>query len=350
MSKKNDLQTTIENQRRYVRESIYEPHHKDVLLHLLDLMHKRGMSQSEVARGIKHGARRKSVSPATVSQLLNGSYQANPEALIRSIRTFLNVQTGRDIFRDGGFVETRLFSSMQKMADIANTLKRITCVHGGIMAGKTINAEALNVRYDRAAVVFISCPRADSYGGFVKRLASILGCAKKGTISDNREAIIDTLDTDHLLIIDEFHQPAVNYSRISAVRVYNFLAEINEMCRCGILLVGDSAGWDHLKTAPGFDHISERLRAGLDITDKTNDLRPGFGRGGTDDVRKICEAFGMPEPSPTELQTCRDIISARSLSSLFDLLILARARAERLDEKLSWSHVISGHKTLQALN
>lgn len=333
-----------EDRRAPIKNSPYPEICKTVLLAFVDLMESRGWSQAEAAKKIKHGPRKNAISGGALSQLLTGTYKADPVALCASIDRLINLESGRALFEVGSFVKTRLYKVFEQLADTAVITRGIACAHGGLLAGKTTNAIALSHLYDRATPVFVTVPYADSYRGFIRRLATVRHVAFHGPLSDVRERILSAFDETHLLIIDEFHQPVTHYSWSQAVRVYEFIREINDTCRCGILLVGQSAGWHTITTNDAF----ERLAATILSKDITNTI-PTRGND-AEDLRSIAATFGLPAPTERDREFCKDVVAATSIGRFFDLLRLAGVRAKRLRQDLDWQHLREVHTNLLKLN
>lgn len=326
-----------ETWRTAITHSHYPGHSKSILFSLVDLMEERTLSQSEVAKKIKHGSTQKDLSSTTLSQLLNGKYPGDHIAVCKSIERYINQERARALFHVSGFVETPLYQVLEELADAAVITQRFTCLHGGLLRGKTTNAHRLTSRYDRASVVFMTAPYADSYAGFVRRLARLRNIPLKGSLSDLREAIIQSLDSSHLLLIDEFHQPAVTYSFSQARRVYEFIREINDLSRCGILLVGATEGLAFLTTEPEYERIAASLTS-FDVASK-----PVADK----ELAAILKSFGI-EPQPDRVEVLQTVARDHTLSKVFDLLRLASGRASKRKQPFAWQHFLeSSQKALQ---
>lgn len=318
-----------ETWRTAITHSHYPAHSKSVLFSLVDLIEERSWSQSEVAKKIKHGSTQKDLSTTTLSQLLNGKYPGDHVAVCRSIERFTNQERARSLFAVSGFVETPLYQVLTDLADAAVITQRIACLHGGMLRGKTTNAHYLTSRYDRASVVFMTAPYADSYAGFVRRLARLRNIPLKGSLSDLREAILQSLDSSHLLLIDEFHQPAVTYSFSQARRVYEFIREINDLSRCGILLIGSTEGFAFLATEPEYERIAASMTS-YDVSKKSI---------GEKELAAVLKSFTL-EPHPDRIQVLRQVAEDQTLAKVFDLLRLASGRAARRKQPFGWQHFL----------
>lgn len=323
--------------RQSVAESSYPGFCKTVLNDLIDLIEDRGWSSAETARQIKHGPNQKSLASSSLSLLLNGKYPADPIALCRAVEKTVSRHRARELFGESGFVETRLYTDISDLADVAVITRRIACLHGGLLCGKTTNALALASRYDRASVVFMTAPYADSYGGFVRRLATVRGIDPRGNLSEVRERTLATFDDSHLLVVDEFHQPLVTYSYTQGLRVYEYLREINDLRRCAILLVGATVGHATLTSDENFARIS----ASMSSLDCTGDRAIGaVGETGNRDLAAILSSFQLA-PRPERIEMLRGIVCDHSLARAFDVLRLASGRASGRSERLSWDHVVA---------
>jgi DNA transposition AAA+ family ATPase len=325
-------ETRGEKAHRQIAASPYPGHCKSVLRALVDLMDERGWSQAETAKRIKHGDRKNAISTAALSQLLCGTYRADPEALCRSIARAIDHERGRALFGDHGYAETRLYRAMVSLADIAVATQRIASIHGPQLTGKTAAARHLADTYQRAAVIYMLCPYADTYGGFVRRLARLRGVSLRGTLSDIREGILATLDGSHLLVIDEAHQPLITYAPSQALRVYEFIREINDHSRCAILLIGASAGHAILASEDRYSRISQSLHT-IDIADR------GLLPAHAEDIAAIAETFGLDDLHSEDQKDALAIVRDHGIQRLYDLLHLAALNARESGAQLSWRHV-----------
>lgn len=322
-----------EKTRAALLDAPYPAHCKSVLIAFAELADERGWSQSEAAQKVKHGPRSKPLSGGALSQLLSGTYKASPEDLSKAIALTVDRERGRAFYTDGGFAKTRLYAAMLDIANLAVITQRIACIHGGLLCGKTSAAQALTHDFRAASVVYMVAPYADTYGAFIRRLARLRGIDLKGSLSDLRDKIISSLDASHLLIVDEFHQPVLSYASKQALRVMEFIREINDTSRCGILLVGSSEGYEVLCTQPQFHRLAASLHP-LDICDDENDLRPLTD----DDLAAIAGAFKL-RPDKGRLAQCRDIAQDHTVARLFDLLRVASGIAEKEGHHLTWNDV-----------
>lgn len=316
---------------RLILDSDYPGSCKAVLRALVVLMDERDWSQSQTAKKIKHGERKRPISTAALSQLLGGTYRADPEALCRSIARTIDHERGRAIYADGEFAETALYRSLVQLADLAVITQRIACLHGPSLCGKTTCAIRLAETYQRAAAIYMACPYADTYGGFVRRLARLRGVSLRGTLSDIREAILDSLDGSHLLVLDEFHQPLVAYARVQCRRVLEFIREIHDRSRTPVLLIGASAGYALLSTAPEY----ERLHRGLYSLDAA---ATGLLPANPQDVATVARTFGL-DLDARDLRDAVRIVQDHGVQRLYDLLRLARGNIADTAHALAWRHV-----------
>lgn len=320
--------------RDLIASSAYPPYCRRVLLDLVDLIDERQWSQTEAARLIRHGRSQRQLSTAALSQLLTGAYKADPVALCRAVEKTVAQQRARALFAVSGYVETRLAAVIRDLADIAVVTQRIACLHGGMLVGKTVNAIALAGDYPRASTVFLTAPYADTYGGFVRRLAAARGVDPRGALSAVRETILDTFDESHLLIVDEFHQPLTSYSRAQGLRVFEFLREINDLRRCGILLVGSTSGFAVLTGDDAYSRIASTITA-VDARDHS----PAAPAGAETDFASILRSFGL-DPLPDRISILSRVARDHTVSRVFDTLRLAAARASARKQPLTWQHYL----------
>jgi hypothetical protein len=114
-----------------------------------------------------------------------------------------------------------------------------------------------------------------------------------------------------------------------------FIREINDLSRCGVLLVGSTAGFAILSTHPDYARLFASVTP-VDVVAKTSRLKPDSRLA---DLAKIAKSFGL-QPDPDSLEYCANLADQHTMARLFDSLRLATGRADKRREELSWDHVL----------
>lgn len=220
------------------------------------------------------------VSSATVSQILNGSWDLISDEMWRGIAA----QTGHDS-RPWQIARTRAYDRMLFLLENAKAESLVLAVTGFAGSGKT---EAIK-RYasENRHVYHLCCSEYWNRRTFMSKLLQCMGVDFTGsTVSDMMDDIIDTLKRVEkpLVVLDEA-------DKLSDQVLYFFISLYNQLeDHCGIMLCAT-------------DYLEKRIKKGLRIRRKGyEEIYSRIGRKfialqvvNSEDVAAVCIANGVTD-------------------------------------------------------
>lgn len=197
---------------------------RDLKKELAEVMDERGLSLSALARSV-------GLSPAALSQWLNGKYAGNVTRIEEAVKSFLDRQYEKVKApkREIEFVMTSVAKKVFEVARICHLDGEIGVVYGDAGLGKTVSVKEYAKR--NLDVILIEADLGYTAKVLFEELHKKLGYDGRGTIHAMFEDVVAKLrDSERLIIIDEAeHLP---------YRALELLRRVHDKSGIGILLVG----------------------------------------------------------------------------------------------------------------
>lgn len=256
-----------------------------------------------------------------------------------------------------GYLQTRMGAEIQAYALRAQKRQLIGILVGKMTVGKTTPLQEL-ARRD-PSVIYSRMPTAGTRARFLEQLAGKLGMGTSQSVGDLTQRVIDSFDEKMLLVVDESDQ-AFNSTKISAgLATLDFLRELWDQRRCGILLVMDDAGRDHFESGLHKKRLGRLWRRRLPLL-QLPDV-PYI-----DDLDLFAAQYGLPPASNEMIEVeiknekgrvmarhkdaprrLQDAVVARDgLLIWLSLLEDAHAEAQARGRVVSWGAVIKAHSAM----
>ncbi|PMM32590.1 AAA family ATPase [Vibrio lentus] len=200
----------------------------DTLMRIRALTESKAVSASQIAKEI-------SVSPATLSQILNGSYKADPAKMIEKLNQWLRMREQRNATpsKDPGFVMTQTAKQIIDDLRYAHGSSDIACIYGASGVGKTKTLRNYMQSNNNVWMITIS-PSISSLVGCLYELAMELGLTNAPRRKDALARAIRNrlIGTNGLVIIDEADH--LKYEALEEFRA------IQEYCEVGMVMAGNN--------------------------------------------------------------------------------------------------------------
>jgi len=224
-------------------DSYNEQNRKDVLA-IIGQIAELGMTRSFLARMAR-------VSPATLSQVLNGKYPTDPSKQIRQMRDALNTHVNRASVTATPYVTTSVYQMAVVVCDRARKYRNFGVLCGYVGVGKTGSIK--QYQRDNAHTIILEANPDMSPKVMLDELAKALSAPTSRSMDGKFAAIVDALvDTTYLLIIDE--------AETMMPRCLHYLRRIRDKAGVGIVLVGTDRLQQLIKPSYGqFDQIRSRV-------------------------------------------------------------------------------------------
>lgn len=250
---------------------------------------------ARVNKSQEWAARSMAMSPTALSQILNGSYAADPEKHIRAIDKWLETQFLKEHApRPAGFVKTGVAQQIYAAGKVAVENSWISLVHGPAGIGKTLTAQA--IRAETPGSIFISISTAgQTKVAVLEQIATALRLPQKSTAAQLFAQIVSVLrDTSRLLIVDEIHK-LEGKRKDEALHV---LRDLHDQTGIPMLWLGMSniANYIQHGVAKGYeplDQLHSRIGLWLDMTEVAARTDGGPGLATVEDIQKIFAQSGI---------------------------------------------------------
>lgn len=192
-----------------------------------------------------------------------------------------------------GYIETDLSRLMFGAFRRALDSHRLAFVFGESQIGKTAAAVEFQRQNNHGKTVMVRMPTGGSLTGLSDELAQTFGIARNN-LTYSRRRVLDCFDESNLLIVDECQHALGSRSGIS--RSLEWLREIYDRRRCGMVLVGNYAFKGALETSAVLKQLWRRRSPGSVVQ------LPEVP--GPRDVVRFAAAFGLA-PAPAEEKAVR---------------------------------------------
>jgi len=325
----------------------------------------RDLSRAQLEVLLRKANGKSTYSYDSIYQLLTGRRSeagASVEPICRAIADFRRMVDAIPV-RDG-FKETRMARELWRYAKTAQERQSIGFVFGNFAVGKTIALEELARRDPK--VIYARMPTRGHLNHWLKALARKLAMGDRQTVLDLSDRVIDSFEPGMLLIVDEADQVFTSVRNVLGIATLDFLRELWDRARCGIVLVMDHAGRDQVLHGPHKKRLQRLFRRRLPILQLPNvpyredlDLfAASYGLGPAPDEKiKVKVAYVDEEgedqvrehtDNPRRLQ--RAVLRDKDGGLFVWLGILADARAMALEQKraIGWGAVIKAHAAFAA--
>lgn len=250
------------------------------------------------------------VSPAVISQYLQGKYEGDVDSLDKKVRELVERTNGRKVDIKGGFVLTGSARKTLTLCTDAHTLGDIRLVIGEAGIGKTmaIKEYAENTK----GVVLIESEPTFSPKILLAELCQKLGIIPSRNNHDNLSAIKSKLkDSGRLIIIDE--------AELLTYKCLEIIRRIHDMTGVGVVLAGMPKLVANLKGKSG-EYKQLYSRVGF-VHDLGRELT-------TDDVGILAtHLLGTDEHNGALVKACQG--NARRLSKLIRTVNLTAKRSNK---------------------
>jgi DNA transposition AAA+ family ATPase len=224
------------NQYTYSEEDIYN------IDGILKWLNQSGYSRNALARLAR-------VSPASLSQILNGAYPSSPTKLLKSVTAAIEHTDKASRFTEA--VETSVFRLAHMSCDMARRYRNFAVFTGFVGTGKTFAIKRYAATHPNTYIIEANpCMTPQT---LIKRLARMVAGIEKGSIAEKFDQIASSLkDTDSLIVIDEAETLTPN--QLHTIR------RIRDVANIGVVLAGTEHLSGLIRPAHGqFDQIRSRV-------------------------------------------------------------------------------------------
>lgn len=216
--------------------------------------------------------------------------------MVAAIESLRRIEEERADLVDSGYLHTSISKRVWRVCRRALLRKRIGFIFGDTQIGKTEAVEAYRKvpEHNHGQTKYFRFPSGGAYGDVLREMALMLGLPTGNNGTDMRREIIDSFDEHMLLIADEImeSQSMTTGSVKRYLRTINFLREIHDRKKCGVVLIGTNVFRDAMLHSKEARNLRQTIGRGLPF----EQLPRSLGRA---DLNMFSKAFGLG-PAPDE--------------------------------------------------
>ena len=269
---------------------------------------------------------------STVSRILRGRYDGNWGNVLKAVRRHKLLVTERAKMVRADFVDTSIFKAIRDTCDLALFNELPATIIGVSQIGKTSALEEYQ-RRSEFMVRLVRMPAAPGLRGAMEAVADACNVTTRCTSEQLRRRVADSLDNKTLLIVDEFHQLAISSGRESAMKIAEWIRELHDRSKCGLVLCGTKALKQDLIDGPlkaWLDQLKQRCIKHLVLPDRLPD----------EDILLVAKNYRLAEPDAETLAALRTL----RMNRLCKILMLADNLARKRDQPLDWKHFHAAYR------
>jgi len=272
----------------------------------------------------------------TTDRVFKGQYGAGYAAVVTKIRDYKKIADERASYKQVFFVETVCAKRVFQVCEAARISNTAAFIFGDSQIGKTTALEEYLRRSSNGQTVYVRLPASGGMQLLGQEIAKACHVSPDSSFDKVRQRVLNSIDHNMLLIIDELHQVFTSYHAGSQVKTLEFIREIHDRTRCGLVLCGTHVLRREMEEGR-LSLIMEQLR-------RRATLRLELpARPGKTDIAKFAKAFDLPEPGPDELAVIRDMVFSSGLGMFLKFLQAGHRMAHKASEVMTWNHFMNAH-------
>jgi len=327
----NDFESVLANH--------YDDHAGEILRFWFFTAKKHGWNLTRLSRVT-------GISTTVLYRLLLGNYPADSAASISKLEAAMH--TFQESADNPDFIETSLWNRLSIIFDKTRALGNVSILWGRMGIGKTECVEEYLRRSPVGRTCSVRFPAGASFSQFVQHVARSLGVARGTNSGNQRERIIHLLAAgQRLLIIDELHQAFLTTRTDTAVKCCEFLREISDVSKCGLVLIGTELLEENIFRGPHKDALKQ-------LIDRGTVQVPLPAKATQKDYRKFLQAYGLDFPDPAKDPEAHailaDLIKSTGLRKLTLHLRDGAAYANKRQEQYQWMHFVAAFEAILSLS
>lgn len=283
-------------------------------------------------------------STTTLYRVFNCSYEAKLDNVCARIARLKRTVEARGNINDVPFVETSIARKVQQVCHAAWASQSIAMIWGDTQTGKTYSAEHFAAANNHGTTKYIRMPAKAGIQMVAKEFAKACYVSAESSFEGIRDRILKAIDYTNLIIVDEVQEAFISYQKTSAVAILEFVREIYDRRKCGMVLLMNNLGRDEIergKLSPVLKQLSRRGVIKLQLPDQAPEA----------DFHLIAKkAFGLDKPEGDDLEIVRTIRHLNGIGVFCHYLKIGARIAKNAGEEFAWDHFRRGWSMLASLS
>lgn len=277
MNKSTDLVRQAMN--RYVDDGRITAEQLEVFVRLFQLGKSRGYNFDDTGKLVDY-------SGATMSRLFSGQYDGNLEKVVSQVEAHLQVEAEREKMRNFRFIENSIWKQVSSICELACKCNMPVRIVGPSQIGKTFCLKEY-MRRSKLQTCYVRVPAAPTFKLYVNEFCDAVGVPASLRVEEARMRVRRALGRNTLLIVDELHELAISSGKRTVMSCMEWLREIYDFSKCGLVMCGTSSMEDDLINDPKLKgwlgQMSKRCIRVLDLPRRIPE----------DDIDLAAEAYGI---------------------------------------------------------
>jgi DNA transposition AAA+ family ATPase len=282
-------------------------------------------------------------SGSTIWHLFHGTYGAKVDTIIGHIQRYRKTYEERSAYRNIQFIQTSIAKRVFEVCHAALISQSIAFIYGDPQIGKTEALLEYARQNNHGQTKYVRLPASAGVQLVAKVVAKACYVSPNTNFENLRESILDAVDGHTLVLIDEAHQSFLSYQKSSQIKVLEFLREIHDRTKCGMVFCGTKVLREELHTGKLALMLRQLERRGI-IQVNLPDTPPKR------DLDAIAKAFGLEPATENALEVVKDMIHRYGLGKYVKFLQAATRMAAKQQKKLTWDHFVTAHDIIARLS
>lgn len=282
-------------------------------------------------------------STSTWHRVFSGAYEGSLTNIQAKIQSYRKLYEARQAAVSPDFIKTSLTERIWQACDFALISQSVVFIWGENQIGKTHALEEYQRTHNHGQTIYVRMPASAGVQLVAKLVAKACGISPNSSFEKLRERIMAGIDDKNTIIFDEMHQAFLTYQKGSALKVLEFIREIYDRTKCGMVLCGTNV-WrnelNHGQHKKVLDQLRNRGVAHIQLED-----RPRKG-----DLRKFWKFYGLADPDGAAATVVKDLVAEHGLGKFIKFLQTAARMASKRKEDLTWQHFLTAHETIVRLS
>lgn len=289
------------------------------------------------------------VDTTTLHRILNGKYkdkEGKPVKLdnfCEKIESFKKLAEARATIHKLNFIETSVSRKIFEACKSALIYQGVVFIFGDSQIGKTTALEQYNYRNNHGQTKLVRMPSNAGVQLFAKELAEICYISRRQAFEILRDRILHAIDSSNLLIIDEIHQCLMTYQRASRLNILEFIREIHDRTKCGLVLCGTRIFKKEIMAGEYKDLLEQLARRSVFEVQLPSKLP-------RKDLDAVAKAYGLPPAEGLAEDLMNNVMQEKGLGKFTKFLQAASRLAAREEVGMTWDHFIRAHDIIAKLS
>jgi DNA transposition AAA+ family ATPase len=267
----------------------------------------------------------------------------SPHGICRELAKAKSLIEERASIRRVPFIETSVWRRINTVCAEALVSQSIALIYGEPQIGKTACLEEHMRRNNHGQTKYVPVPATSGVQYLVREIATACKVPNDKGIEVLRGRINKSIDSKTLLIFDELHLIFLTYSRQSVLRALEFIRQIHDRTKCGMVLCGTRVWREQLETSDYSQFLKQLRRRSGGLEAQLPDHVPA------EDLDLFAHAYHLPPAKGEARELILAINKEHGLGYYVKTLARAARAAQKKQQRYTWDHFTNAYSILTRL-